>query len=144
MQPITHIRMPMFTGEYFLRVCVYNVHGRVSELRLSRCPVLLSVDGEAGWRDGCAAVTWTMCIRPRVYITYMCMNVCVYRCVCIKLLNFTKICIFSFWYYYLILNINHISDENIIYMCLPSIYMILPVFYCFYYMFLLFVCIHAL
>ena len=43
-----------------------------------------------------------------------------------------------------ILNINHVSDEKIFYMCLPSIYMILPVFYGFYYMFLLFVCIHAL
>ena len=48
-----------------------------------------------------------------------------------------KICIFSFWYYYLILNINHISDKKIDCMCLPSVYMILPVFYialiiCFY------------
>ena len=52
---------------------------------------------------------------------------------------------FNFWYYSLILNINHISDEKrIIYMCLPIVYMILPVFYCFYYMFLLFACIHAL
>ena len=51
---------------------------------------------------------------------------------------------FTFWNYYLIFNINHISDEKIIYMCLPSIYMILPDFYCFYYVFLLFVCIHAL
>ena len=56
MQPITHIRMPMFTGAYFRRVCVYNVHGRVTELRLSRCLALLSV-GEAGWRDGRASVT---------------------------------------------------------------------------------------
>ena len=44
--------------------------------------------------------------------------------------------LFNFWYYYLILNINHISDEKIIYMCLPSIYMILPDFYCFYYVFI--------
>ena len=42
---------------------------------------------------------------------------------------------FDFWYYDLILNINHISDEKIIYMCLPGIYMILPDFYCFYYVF---------
>ena len=71
-----HIRMPIFPGAYFLHVC-NNVHGRVIELRLSRCLVSLSVYGEAGRRDDRASVAWPMCTRPRVYITYMCMNLCV-------------------------------------------------------------------
>ena len=80
---LSHIFACQCSQEHIFFMCVYNVHGRVMELRLFRCLVLLSVDGEAGWRDGRASVTWPMCIRPRVYITYMCMNVFVYWWVCI-------------------------------------------------------------
>ena len=88
------------------------------------------------WPDPCAYVrecTWPICAWIYVFI-----DAYIFNCL------ITRTCNFSFWYYYLILNINPISDEKIIYMCLPGVYTILPVFYCFYYKFLLFVCIHAL
>ena len=120
MQPITHIPMPMFPGAYFLHVwilCTWSGHGAAA----------VSLPGGfaiSWWRGRVAG-------RPRLRdLTHVRMNLCIF---------------FSFWYYSLILNINHISDEKkIIYMCLPIVYMILPVFYCFYYMFFLFACIHAL
>ena len=49
--------------EHIFFMCVYNVHGRVTELWLSRCLALLSVVSEAGWWDGRASVTWPMCVR---------------------------------------------------------------------------------
>ena len=42
---------------------------------------------------------------------------------------------FYFLLLLLILNIIHINDENIVYMCLPSVNMILHDLYCFYLMF---------
>ena len=143
-----------------LDTCGYEVKKDVSRthtLRLSKCrqglifhrlhPVarLTNIDFEAGWRDGRASVTWPMCICPSVYITYICMNWCVYRYVWISLLDSKNIRIFSF--FTLLLDIEYQPykrREKIIYMLLPSAYMILPVFIafiiCFYCLYVSMLC----
>ena len=87
MQPITHIRMPMFPGAYFLHVwilCTWSGHGAAA----------VSLPGGfaiSWWRGRVAG-------RPPLRdLTHVRMNICIF---------------FSFWYYSLILNINHISDEK--------------------------------
>ena len=88
-----------------------------------------------------------LCTYVRVYIyiyTYIYMHA--FACLLTRMHLITKfhkdICIL-FFYYYLILNTNPISEEKIIYMCLPSVYTISHVFYSFLFCVFLYVCMYV-
>ena len=132
--PVVYFNLTIFYP-YF----IWSGHGATAVSFAWFCYQLMAKPG--GTTAARASENWPICIHPRVY---MCMNLPVYRCVYIYLPNFTTICSLVFLYYYLILIINLICDEKIIYMCLPSVYMILHAFNCFYHRFLVYVCIHAL
>ena len=116
MQPITHIRMPMFPGAYFLHVwilCTWSGHGAAA----------VSLPGGfaiSWWRGRVAG-------RPRLRdLTHVRMNICIF---------------FSFWYYSLILNINHISDEKGSFTCA---YLLFIWFYLSFIAFIIcFYCLHV-
>ena len=89
-----------------------------------------------------------LCTYVRVYIyiyTYIYIYACIYVFIDAYAFDYqiSQRYMHFFFYYYLILNTNPISEEKIIYMCLPSVYTISHVFYSFLFCVFLYVCMYV-